>query len=73
MTIKALEKLTIGQTAILNEWHNTAERYDAFGDEPDMKKAFNARGKIFGYIAALKDLGVITDTEGRTLYIYFTR
>ena len=61
-----LKKLTHEQKLTLGEYGNIIKnRSDSYKNENKFK--------LQGYLTALKDLKIITESEKRSLYVYFTR
>lgn len=66
MTENALKKLNHEQRLTLGEYGNIInKRNDTYKTE--------YKFKLQGYLTALKDLKIISESEKRCLYIYFTR
>ena len=61
-----LKKLTHEQKLTLGEYGNIIKnRSDSYKNENKFK--------LQGYLTALKDLKIITESEKRSLYVYFKR
>lgn len=69
ITGKALEKIGTIHINFLSVRRDMLQRHCKNGQA---EYAANERGKIRGYLLALRNSGAISDTEARALCIYFT-